>query len=110
MKKLFALLLVLVMSFSLAACGGGDDTPPSSVEDNPPASSQQQETPSPDVSQPDNQDNDTPAPDTQQGSESEQADVPVPTTGLTIPSWCLLPTVAARCSPAARSARCLPSN
>ena len=50
MKKLFALLLVLVMSFSLAACGGGDDTPPSSVEDDPPANSQQQEqnTPAPD--------------------------------------------------------------
>ena len=86
MKKLFALLLVLAMSFSLAACGGGDDTPPSSVEDNPPASSQQQETPSPDVSQPDNQDNDTPAPDTQQDGKDEQADVPVPTTGLPL-NW-----------------------
>ena len=82
MKKLFALLLVLAMSFSLAACGGGDDTPPSSVEDNPPASSQQQETPSPDVSQPDDKDNDTPAPDTQQDGKDEQADVPVPTSGL----------------------------
>ena len=30
MKKLSALLLVLVMLFSLAACGGGDDKPPSS--------------------------------------------------------------------------------
>ena len=65
MKKLFALLLVLAMSFSFAACGGGDDKTPSSVEDNPPASSQQQETPSPDVSQPD----DTPTPDTQQGGD-----------------------------------------
>ena len=82
MKKLFALFLAMIMLFSLAACGGGDDKTPSSAEDNPPASSQQQETPSPDVSQPDNQDNDTPAPDTQQGGEDEQADVPVPTTGL----------------------------
>ena len=82
MKKRFALLLALVMVLSLAACGGGDDTPPSSVEDNPPASSQQQETPSSDVSQPDNKDNETTAPDTQQSGEEEQADTPVPTSGL----------------------------
>jgi len=77
---------MLAMSFSLAACGGGDDKTPSSVEDNPPASSQQQETLSPDVSQPDNQDNDTPAPDTQQDGKDEQADVPVPTSGLPL-NW-----------------------
>lgn len=78
MKKLLALLLVLVMSFSLAACGGGDDTPPSSVEDNPPASGQQeQNTPDP-----------VPAPDEPDSSkdensgEDEQDDVPIPTTGL----------------------------
>jgi len=69
MKKLFALLLVLGMLFSLAACGGGDDKTPSSAEDKPLASSQQQETPSPDISQPDNKDNETPTPDTQQGGD-----------------------------------------
>ena len=47
MKKLFALLIALMMVFSLAACGGGNDTPdPSGSEDNTPSSSQQQEQPS----------------------------------------------------------------
>ena len=46
MKKLLALLLALMMVFSLAACGGGDDTP-SGNEDNP------------GVSQSDNQGGDT---------------------------------------------------
>ena len=82
MKKRFALLLALVMVLSLAACGGGDDKTPSSAEDKTPASSQQQETPSSDVSQPDNKDNETTAPDTQQSGEEEQADKPVPTSGL----------------------------
>ena len=82
MKKRFALLLALVMVLSLAACGGGDDETPSSAEDKTPASSQQQETPSSDVSQPDNKDNETTAPDTQQSGEEEQADTPVPTSGL----------------------------
>ena len=82
MKKRFALLLALVMVLSLAACGGGDDKTPSSAEDKTPASSQQQETPSSDVSQPDNKDNETTAPDTQQSGEEEQADTPVPTSGL----------------------------
>ena len=85
MKRLFALLLAFVMIFSLAACGGGDETP-SGNNDDPPASGQQQETPSPDVSQPDDKDNDTPAPDTQQDGKDEQADVPVPTTGLPL-NW-----------------------
>ena len=82
MKKRFALLLALVMVLSLAACGGGDDKTPSSAEDKTPASSQQQEPPSSDVSQPDNKDNETTAPDTQQSGEEEQADTPVPTSGL----------------------------
>ena len=78
MKKLLSLLLTLALIFSLAACGGGGDEKTPSNDDKTPSSSQQQETPSPDVSQPD----DTPTPDTQQGGEDEQADVPVPTTGL----------------------------
>ena len=81
MKRLFALLLALMMVLSIAACGGGEEKP-SGSNDDPPASGQQQETPSPDVSQPDDKDNDTPAPDTQQDGKDEQADVPVPTTGL----------------------------
>jgi len=81
MKRLFALLLALMMVLSLAACGGGEEKPSRSNDDSP-ASGQQQETPSPDVSQPDDKDNGTPAPDTQQDGKDEQADVPVPTTGL----------------------------
>ena len=46
MKKLFALILTLVMIFSLAACGGGDDKPSSTPK--PPSSSQQQEQKTPD--------------------------------------------------------------
>ena len=43
MKKLFALLLALVMVLSLAACGGGDDDKTPSNDDKTPSSSQQQE-------------------------------------------------------------------
>ena len=86
MKKLLALMLVLVMSFSLAACGGSDDKTPSNSEDDPPANSQQQETPPSDVSQPDNTGAETPDPVAQQGGEDEQDDVPVPTSGLPL-NW-----------------------
>ena len=50
MKKLFALLLALLMVFSLAACGGGDDEKTPSSDDKTPSSSQQQQqnTPDPD--------------------------------------------------------------
>ena len=49
MKKLFALLLALMMVFSLAACGGGGDDKTPSGEDNQPSSQQQeQNTPDPD--------------------------------------------------------------
>ena len=50
MKKLFALLLALVMVLSLAACGGGDDEKTPSSDDKTPSSTQQQEqnTPDPD--------------------------------------------------------------
>ncbi len=41
MKRIFALLLALVMCLSLAACGGGDDDKTPSSSDTPPASSQQ---------------------------------------------------------------------
>ena len=86
MKKLLALMLVLVMSFSLAACGGSDDKTPSNSEDDPPANSQQQETPPSDVSQPDNTGAETPDPVAQQGGEDEQEDIPVPTSGLPL-NW-----------------------
>ena len=50
MKKLFALLLALVLVLSLAACGGGDDEKTPSNDDKTPSSSQQQQqnTPAPD--------------------------------------------------------------
>jgi len=50
MKKLFALLLALMMVLSLAACSGGSDDKTPSGEDKTPSSSQQQEqnTPDPD--------------------------------------------------------------
>ena len=41
MKKLFALLLALVMVLSLAACGGDKDPTPSGSEDNTPSNRQQ---------------------------------------------------------------------
>ena len=50
MKRLFALLLALMMVFSLAACGGGGDEKTPSSDDKTPSSTQQQEqnTPDPD--------------------------------------------------------------
>ena len=65
MRKLFALLLALVMVVSLSACGSGDDNKTPSSDNKTPSSSQQQEqnTPDPVEDEPD----DTPAPD--EGSE-----------------------------------------
>ena len=55
MKKLFALLLALMMALSLAACGGKDNPKPSGSSgagDTPPASTQQEpDTPDPGASQ-----------------------------------------------------------
>ena len=50
MKRLFALLLALMMVLSLAACGGGGDDKTPSSDDKTPSSTQQQEqnTPDPD--------------------------------------------------------------
>ena len=66
MKKLFALLLALVMVLSLAACGGGDNDKTPSNDDKTPSSSQQQQqnTPAPDpgTNKPDEPD-ETPVPD-----------------------------------------------
>ena len=62
MKKLFALLLALVMVLSLAACGGGDEKTPSN-DDKTPGSIGQQEQNSPDPDEgedePDNQNTET---------------------------------------------------
>ena len=54
MKRLFILLLALVMAFSLVACGGGDEDKTPSGSDTPPSSEQQEQQPSnaPDNSQP----------------------------------------------------------
>ena len=71
MKKLFALILALVMVFSLDACGGKDDPKPSgsSGSDTPPASTQQEQQPS-----------STPDPGTEQpDSESTPPDESTPT-------------------------------
>ena len=56
MKKLFALLLALMMVLSLAACGGGDDEKTPSSDDKTPSSTGQQEqnTPDPGTNEPDN--------------------------------------------------------
>lgn len=57
MKRIFALLLALVMCLSLAACGGKDDGKTPSNSDTPPSSSQQQEqqpSSTPDTDEPDN--------------------------------------------------------
>ena len=49
MKKLFALLLALMMALSLVACGGGDEKTPSNDDKTPGSSGQQeQNTPDPD--------------------------------------------------------------
>lgn len=52
MKKLFALLLALVMVCSLAACGGGDDEKTPASNDKTPGSSQQQEDKTPEADEP----------------------------------------------------------
>jgi len=48
MKKLFALILTLVMIFTLAACGGKDDEKPAATSSKPTGSCQQQEQKTPD--------------------------------------------------------------
>ena len=57
MKKLFALILALMLILSLAACGGKDDEKPAASSSKPAGSGQQQSTPAP-----------APAPDDKTGS------------------------------------------
>lgn len=67
MKKLLAILLTLIMAFSLVACGGGNEgKTPSGDNDTPTASQQEQE----ETSEPD--ENETPESDTQSGGKEEQ--------------------------------------
>ena len=49
MKKLFAILLALVLVLSLTACGGGNDDKTPSSEDKTPSSTQQQEDKTPEA-------------------------------------------------------------
>lgn len=63
MKKLFALLLALVMVLSLAACGGGSDEKTPSNDDKTPSSSQQQEQNTPDPDPAPDEPDETPVPD-----------------------------------------------
>ena len=63
MKKLFALLLALVLVLSLAACGGGNDEKPSGSNDDPPASGQQQQQNTPDPDEGEDKPDNTPVPD-----------------------------------------------
>ncbi len=55
MKRVFALLLALMMCLSLAACGGGNDDKTPSGSNTPPSSGQQTQQPSntPDADEPD---------------------------------------------------------
>ena len=61
MKKLFALLLALMMALSLAACGGGDDKPSSTPK--PSSSSQQQPQNTPDPAPAPDESDETPVPE-----------------------------------------------
>ena len=73
MKKLFALLLAMMMVLSLAACGGGDDKPGSTPK--PSSSSQQQEQNTPDPDPVEDETEQTPDPD--EGSEDDDNGVTV---------------------------------
>ena len=76
MRRLFALLLALVMMLSLAACGGGDETP-SGNEDNPSSSGQQQEQNTPDLDEGGEGAN----PDTSEQKQPEDSDKETPSGG-----------------------------
>ena len=72
MRKLFALLLALMMALSLAACGGGDDDKTPSNDNKIPSSQQQQQedkTPEADPveDEPEDKSGETQNPDAQQG-------------------------------------------
>ena len=112
MKKLFALLLALMMVLSLAACGGGDDDKTPSSDDKTPSSTQQQEqnTPDPDEGEdePDNSGNEeTPDPGTSGnagGSTIADANAWLAErgfTGFTIPDDLAVANIGLRDTPAA---------
>ena len=81
MRKLFALLLALVIVFSLAACGGGDDEKIPSSDNNPPSNSQQQEQNTPDPDESEDEPEETPAPDTSEQEQPEDSDKETPSGG-----------------------------
>ena len=60
MRKLYALLLVLMMSLTLAACGGKDDEKVPSSEAKTPSSSEQQEQNTPDTNEGEDEPEETP--------------------------------------------------
>ena len=61
MRKLFALLLALVMVVSLSACGSGDDNKTPSSDNKTPSNSQQQEQNIPDTNEGEDKPEETPA-------------------------------------------------
>jgi len=81
MRKLFALLLALVMVVSLSACGSGDDNKTPSSDNKTPSNSQQQEQNIPDTNEGEDKPEETPAPDTSEQKQPEDSDKETPSGG-----------------------------